>query len=986
MSPASNARGTQLRDQQQQQQQQKAFQSQENGKKRKRPQNGNDVVHKKPKNRKQNQQTADNDDIRSNKNDSSIDSIFGRVIERRQEEIKRLEAALVMGLLMDIRELSGTELPSLAAARSSPSTNLSSGIEGSKAAREVRKLVLDEYKKIRNVNILPNKRRKAWEIVNGIFGLIDTLTGKSDKLETNAGATANPSTSRIGATENEEISPTELPLLPSKDQSKITGKSNKISNDNDVSNTTSSTLDPAPGSVATTNTITNLIDPKLRSTAKAGEKMSVSETSNSETAIGSQSAPSSPKRKSFRTVASLSSASALTTATAADNANSSTSNPASRNIRKKDPPIHPSMLRGTVPSDAVPPPYQKRSLTVQQHRDKKLHKSQQLQHQTKNSAVVHRANTNHNDETANTAQMGTRKSPYTSKPPNLPDITEPPAKTATTATTSALTTTCRTTAVISGTNNNMSSEASLRAHSTSVTPTVAESTSPNTAAAPSQTAAAIVSASSSSTCTESSSGSNAKTNSNANASAKTSSPPAKSLRIQFDPDVPDIMEQPIISSTTTSVALMPDDSKAKPTRFGCYIEDRPWVQLAFKPYSATSKMTNQFLNRLRKWEPFWISETEFCTGLTSPVINHKYRKGQACKYTPQTAASFDVSDLLKIAGPKIRTIANGQTPVDGELRVLIRMLPLYLSKQKDGGKNRADVHLWPKGTYMQIQLNTESMTCPKPQMLYQRKQQSHDPTKWLGICKQLDITSMVHELWASTTTSLKHSSRNSRIEIGCYDAELYMFNLALCRYRSPQTLSKMLLNVTDSRMFKRVGLEEMYERVKKKTEVLDCDSEGDDKIGQSDMKTPDELQTFDFPIRDPFTLAAIENPVRGKNCLHLTCFGLNSFLDLNKSPSGQRWKCGNCDKFLSYVDLEHCSLTELASKRFGDQIGPLQYRVELRADRSMALCKASRSHQERARARKAAADARSRTKNDSKTIGIVQGTNEVVELLDSDSD
>ena len=116
------------------------------------------------------------------------------------------------------------------------------------------------------------------------------------------------------------------------------------------------------------------------------------------------------------------------------------------------------------------------------------------------------------------------------------------------------------------------------------------------------------------------------------------------------------------------------------------------------------------------------------------------------------------------------------------------------------------------------------------------------------------------------------------------------------------------------------------------------------------------------------------------------CFGLDSFLDLNKSPSGQRWKCGNCDKFLSYIDLEHCSLTELASKQFGEQIGPLQYRVQLREDRSMVMCKASRSHQERARARKAAADAKSSTKNDSKTRGTVQRTNEVVELLDSDSD
>ena len=863
MSPASSAKQTQVQDEQQQQ---KTSQSQENGKKRKRPQNSNGAIHKKHKNGKQNQLTAAND-VRCNKTDESIDSIFSRVIERRQEEIKSLEPALIRILLMDIRELSGTELPSLAAAKSSPSTSLSAGIDGSQATREVRKLIFGEYKIIRNVSILPNKRRKAWEIVNGIFGLIDTLTGKGDPQETNTNAAAKPSTGRIGATENEEDSPTGLPILTPKKQKKPSGKSKKIGSDTDVSKGTPSTLAAAPASVTTTDMNTNYLNPMPQKSAVSGGKMLASETSHSKTATQSQSAPSSPKRKSVRTVASLSSASALTTATAADSTNSSTSNNNNKSISKKDPPIHPSMLRGTVPSGAVPPPYQKRSPTVQQHRNQKLQKSQQAQHQNKNRDEVHPAMISQNHKTSNTARIGTRKTANTSTSPNMLDITQSLAKAATTC---ASTMTSRSTATISDTNNNVSAEAPFRTDSTTVAHTIEKSTSSNTTPVSSQTAAAIVSASSSSTCTESSSGSNTKTNSNGSAGTKSSSPPARSQSIQFEPDIPDVMEKPIISKVTTSITLPPDDSKNKPTQFACYINDRPLVQLTFKPYNATKKMGDHFLSRLRKWEPFWISEKDFCTGLTSPVINHRYEREKDCKFTPQTAARFDVSDLLKIAGPKIRTIRHGQRPVDGELRVLIRMLPLYLLKQKDGGKNRADVHLWPKGTYMQIHLDTESTTDARPQILDQRKQQSHDLTKWLGVCKHLDITSMVHSMWSSTTASLKRSSRNSRIELGCYDPELYMFHLALCRYRSPQTLSKMLLNVTDPRIFKRVGLDEMYDRVRKKTEVLDCDSDDDENGVQVDKKKPNELQTFDFPIRDPITLAAIENPVRGKNCLHLT--------------------------------------------------------------------------------------------------------------------
>jgi hypothetical protein len=103
-------------------------------------------------------------------------------------------------------------------------------------------------------------------------------------------------------------------------------------------------------------------------------------------------------------------------------------------------------------------------------------------------------------------------------------------------------------------------------------------------------------------------------------------------------------------------------------------------------------------------------------------------------------------------------------------------------------------------------------------------------------------------------------------------------------------------------------------------------------------------------------------------------------LDLNKNSSGQRWKCGYCENFLSHEDLEYCSLTKQASERFGNKITPLQHMVEFREDGSMALCRAVRSHQERTRARKQAAEA-------ANPQGEGGGDdNEIVELLDSDSD
>ena len=108
----------------------------------------------------------------------------------------------------------------------------------------------------------------------------------------------------------------------------------------------------------------------------------------------------------------------------------------------------------------------------------------------------------------------------------------------------------------------------------------------------------------------------------------------------------------------------------------------------------------------------------------------------------------------------------------------------------------------------------------------------------------------------------------------------------------------------------------------------------------------------------------------------LQCFDLGSFLDMNKSPSGQRWKCGHCENFLSHEDLEHCALTEKASRQFGDQIGSLQHMVEFKEDGSMSLCKPVRSHQERVQAKKLA----------TKESQSGSGAQDVVEILDSDSD
>ena len=715
-----------------------------------------------------------------NENGSSLRSVFSRVALRRMKEITLLEPALVMGLLMDIRELTGTELPALVAAKSTTSSSLSSagGIKIRRAADDVRCLVSKEYRKISDENALPDKRRKSWVIVSEIFRLIDTLTGTDDDdddSETNEhGIQTKPSASATTITASSSAAAASRKGSdPGTKDSQGTEKTQTSSNGKTTAAAPPPARDATQSSAATISSTTATHQKPLNSTTTASKNMTATE-SNTANSGGPKSAaqgnPSIQKKSPVRTVASLSSASAMTTATALES-----KNPASDTVNSnKNQSIHPSMLPGTtpiLPPDTAPPPYQKRSLIAQQHKNQKLQKQ---------------------GITAGGA------------PATVTDLI---------------------------------------------------------AAATMQSA--VVSSSPSSISPTSSSSSNINNNSDTRPAAAV----AKTLRIQFEP-IPEVTEKPTDTKRIQKIWLPADDSRNKPTTYGCLIQDRPRVELQFNSFEPTKNMIESFKRRLGKWDPHWVADEHFCIGVTSPVEKQKYNRSKQPLYSPNTAACFDIKNLTKKAGPFLRQVNHGQQPMDNERRILIRMLPLYLSKEKDGGKHRADVHLWPKGTFMQIGLpNGNSLATP--QILYQRKQQAHDAKKWLGICKHLDITSKVHHAYASTITSLRQTSANSTVELGCYESQLYMFSLALCRYQSPQTLCQTLLR---SPMLRRVGLDEMQQRAKTIMEsnevVLDGDS--DEDKSNTNGNGAKELKNIRFSIMDPLQLRPLQNPVRGRKCLHLS--------------------------------------------------------------------------------------------------------------------
>lgn len=169
------------------------------------------------------------------------------------------------------------------------------------------------------------------------------------------------------------------------------------------------------------------------------------------------------------------------------------------------------------------------------------------------------------------------------------------------------------------------------------------------------------------------------------------------------------------------------------------------------------------------------------------------------------------------------------------------MIPVTATDQ-----NRADSHLWPKGTLCVV--NGEALP------LVQRKQQAHDSTKWTG-------TSAVYDL----TEHISRPTENNEIKLLTDDSEAYYFCLSICKYWSPARLLKQFINSdpTSQTGFEKLNREQGAVKAKSFTQhatlMIDSDDDGPQE---------DNGGKFVFSITDPFSKTIIKKPVRGRQCKH----------------------------------------------------------------------------------------------------------------------
>ena len=314
-------------------------------------------------------------------------------------------------------------------------------------------------------------------------------------------------------------------------------------------------------------------------------------------------------------------------------------------------------------------------------------------------------------------------------------------------------------------------------------------------------------------------------------------------------------ENPKISGTRI-VLMFQNDTMGKPTAFSCYHNPRPAVRCEFSRHGATSNMISQTRKRLARWEPFWKVTENLAVGMTSPVIRRHFPVDpNRTADTPNTVASFTLLDQLSVIKLNLQNSNPNDAPKDGEYRLLLRMLPLTLSDYQK--KKRSDCHIWPTGTFLQIEQKIRGRNVTQPLRLAQRVQQSHDLKEWKGICKHLDLTSNVKVL---------DSSAQLGFEICCHDTQQYMYSLDICKYQSPKLLTKQLLSPGKPEL-KRLSIEASFAKAlhMMKNSVV---SLGDSNL--KDVIDDTEMRHITFSLQDPVTRSPIITPVRGRRCRHFS--------------------------------------------------------------------------------------------------------------------
>jgi len=320
----------------------------------------------------------------------------------------------------------------------------------------------------------------------------------------------------------------------------------------------------------------------------------------------------------------------------------------------------------------------------------------------------------------------------------------------------------------------------------------------------------------------------------------------------IDAEIAELFQETNDSSTADQPASIQEESDApeltfiyamsdrKPTH-ACTQDERPLTKVALPPSPVLpAELTEQVSCRLREWDPFWEIISIVGIGVTCKV-----QMTSPETQLINTAANFSLSlterqlETFSLSWGKKRSRSER---CDGVVALILRMLPV--DKELYEGK-RADCHLWPKGTFLQI--NGEKI------WIVQRKQQTHDHSEWKSLCGDLDVTEYIQD-----------PEKVNNFQFFCFDDKPYVFVLSFCRYRSAEQL-QLNLTAPSSKVISVLPQESCFGKALNfaaQQVMVTIDDDSGDEAGSN------EVGKLIISLLCPISKALMKNPVRGKQCKH----------------------------------------------------------------------------------------------------------------------
>lgn len=222
-----------------------------------------------------------------------------------------------------------------------------------------------------------------------------------------------------------------------------------------------------------------------------------------------------------------------------------------------------------------------------------------------------------------------------------------------------------------------------------------------------------------------------------------------------------------------------------------------------------------------------------------------------------------------------------------QLLVAVRCFPLDLF---EGQKGRVQdltkppfyaPHSWPLESTLRV--NREYAHVKQRQVYYHGAQR-----KWKGGSEPADV--FMHSRVGTNLLTMQHRD----------EGKTYVLAVQLVRVVPIPDLYQRVLAYPDT-----PSIAASLERIKDSFKVTcvdsddeDCGGAGGGGGGAGAMATVTRLS-----LRCPLGLTPIQTPARGKDCQHLQCFDLDTFLRFNEKGSAAGWKCGVCDRRLTLEDV-----------------------------------------------------------------------------------